>query len=126
MVNFNTITINKFEPIYIQICKHIKRQIFQNTAANGDALPSRRELAAELGINPNTIQKAYKQLESEELLYTESNTVSFLIVNEQTHAKISEEFRTEFIGSVIKEAKLCGFTFKQVVDMLSKQWEEDE
>ena len=126
MLHFSTITINKSEPIYMQVCKHIKRQIFQNTAADGDALPSRRELAAKLGINPNTIQKAYKHLEGEGILYTGSNTVSFLIVNEQTYAGISEEFRTEFIDGVIKEAKLCSFTFKQVVDMLSKQWEEDE
>lgn len=126
MLNFNDITINNNEPIYVQICKHTKRQIFQRSAVNGDIFPSRRELAAKLGINPNTIQKAYKHLEDEGILYTKSNTVSSLIVDEEIYSRISSEFKTEFIGSIINEAKLCNLTFKQVVDMLSEQWEEDE
>ena len=125
MIDFNDIIINNTESIYVQICKHIKRQILQKSAVNGDVLPSRRELAAKLGINPNTIQKAYKHIEDEGILYTRSNTVSSLIVDEQTYLKISDEFKTEFIGSIIKEAKLCNLSFKQVVDMLSEQWEEE-
>jgi len=126
MLNFNDLEINNNEPIYIQICKHTKRQIFQKSGVDGDVFPSRRELAAKLGINPNTIQKAYKHLEDEGILYTKSNTVSSLIIDERLYTRISAEFKIEFIGNVIKEAKLCNLSFKQVIDMLSEQWEEQE
>ena len=52
-------------PIYAQICDGFREQICAGILRPGDKLPSVRELAAELSINPNTIQRAYRQLEAE-------------------------------------------------------------
>ena len=52
-------------PIYAQIIEGYRQQILRGILSPGDRLPSVRELAAELTINPNTIQRAYRQLESE-------------------------------------------------------------
>ncbi|MEG1639496.1 MAG: GntR family transcriptional regulator, partial [Ruthenibacterium sp.] len=54
MVDFTQLTFHEREPVYLQIAKHLKRQILLGTASNGDVMPSRRELAAQAGINPNT------------------------------------------------------------------------
>ena len=51
-------------PIYTQIIDGIKEQISTGVLQSGDKLPSVRELAAELAINPNTIQRAYNELEA--------------------------------------------------------------
>ena len=50
-------------PIYLQICDGYRRQILAGVLRQGDRMPSVRELATQLAINPNTIQRAYRELE---------------------------------------------------------------
>ena len=57
-------------PIYVQIMDGLKEQISAGVLRSGDRLPSVRELAAELAINPNTIQRSYRQLEAEGWIVT--------------------------------------------------------
>ena len=57
-------------PIYAQITEGYRTQIRAGVLSEGDRLPSVRELASELTINPNTIQRAYRQLEAEGWIYT--------------------------------------------------------
>ena len=64
-------------PIYEQIKDNYKRLILSGGIAAGDKLPSVRELASQLAINPNTIQRAYRELESEGFIYTVPGKGSF-------------------------------------------------
>ena len=64
-------------PIYEQIKDNYKRLILSGGIAAGDKLPSVRELASQLAINPNTIQRAYCELESEGFIYTVPGKGSF-------------------------------------------------
>ena len=64
-------------PIYEQIKDNYKRLILSGGIAAGDKLPSVRELASQLAINPNTIQRAYRELESEGFIYTVPGQGSF-------------------------------------------------
>ena len=75
--------LNDREPVYIQIVKRIKSDIISGKLQNGDALPSRRELAISLEINPNTVQKAYKILEDEGITSTENTAKSLVSVSEE-------------------------------------------
>lgn len=52
-------------PIYLQICEGFRRQILAGVLREGDRMPSVRELATQLAINPNTIQRAYRELEQQ-------------------------------------------------------------
>lgn len=52
-------------PIYLQLKDSLKKQILSGVLAEGEKLPSVRELSAQLAVNPNTIQRAYRELESE-------------------------------------------------------------
>ena len=65
MISFENFTAKDGIPIYLQIVQHIQREIVAGTIKNGDEVPSRRVLSALLGVNPNTIQKAYRILEDE-------------------------------------------------------------
>lgn len=66
------------KPIYEQIKDGIRRLIVSNTLAPDEKIPSVRELAASLAINPNTIQKAYHELEAEGYLYSLTGKGSFV------------------------------------------------
>lgn len=82
-------------PIYEQVKLAFVRQITTGVIAPDEKLPSVRELAADLAINPNTIQKAYAQLESEGYIYTVSGRGSFAssdaVVSEKRKAQLVEE-----------------------------------
>ena len=60
-----TLNYRDVRPIYTQICDGVREQILSGILQAGDRLPSVRELAAQLTINPNTIQRSYRQLEAE-------------------------------------------------------------
>ena len=65
------------KPIYEQIKDGLKHLLVSKAIETGEKLPSVRELAASLAINPNTIQRAYKELESEGYIYTVSGKGPF-------------------------------------------------
>ena len=65
MVEFTTLRLEDGVPIYLQIIRHVKAGIAAGTVVDGEELPSRRALSALLGVNPNTIQKAFRLLEEE-------------------------------------------------------------
>ena len=69
-------TFNKREPIYLQVIKDFKEKIVSGQLQPGQEVPSRRELATQLKINPNTVQRAYKEMEEEKLIFTEGNLPS--------------------------------------------------
>ena len=68
MLSFSRFVPEEGLPIYLQIIRHVKRGIAAGTVQGGDELPSRRMLSAQLGVNPNTVQKAYRLLEEEGLI----------------------------------------------------------
>lgn len=65
-------------PIYTQIADNFRNQIRAGILADGDKLPSVRELASELAINPNTIQRAYRELEADGWIATVSGKGCFV------------------------------------------------
>ena len=74
MLNLN---FRDTKPIYIQIKDGIKKLIITGAICADEKVPSVRELAESLAINPNTIQKAYKELETEGYLYSVSGRGTF-------------------------------------------------
>ena len=65
-------------PIYVQIISEYKRLILSGALARGDHLPSVRELAGQLAINPNTIQRAYRELEADGFIVSMPGKGSFV------------------------------------------------
>ncbi|MCL6560030.1 MAG: GntR family transcriptional regulator [Firmicutes bacterium] len=57
-------------PIYVQLMEQIRRAVASGVLAPGEQLPSVRELALQLSINPNTVSRAYQELEHEGIIYT--------------------------------------------------------
>lgn len=66
------------QPIYEQLIEQLRKQLVLGVAQAGQALPSVRQLATELGINPNTIQKAYRRMEAEGMIVSVPGKGSFI------------------------------------------------
>ncbi|GIP32657.1 GntR family transcriptional regulator [Paenibacillus sp. J2TS4] len=125
MLNFYELKLNNKEPVYIQTAMYVKRQILLKRAVSGDKLPSRREIAAQLNINPNTVQKAFKLMEEEGYVHTSGNQGSVIFVDEAILTRIEEELTQEMVKEFIDSAKEINLSFKKVVDLISELWEQD-
>lgn len=81
------------KPIYEQIKDGLRRLVVSSVLSADEKLPSVRELAASLAINPNTIQRAYRELEKEEYLYTVAGKGTFVA----PRGKLADERSAELL-----------------------------
>lgn len=126
MVHFHNLQFNNKDPVYIQIAYFVKRQIHLGFAENGDKLPSRREMAALLNVNPNTVQKAFKLMEEEGYVHTTSTQGSTVYTNEAIMKSIEEELTKQLVDDFIKSAKEVSLSIDRVTELLREQWNERE
>ncbi len=126
MLNFRDIKLNNRVPVYVQIALFVKQQILLGKVSSGDPLPSKREIAAQLNINPNTAQKAFKLMEDEGYVITNGNQGSVIYIDEKVYSRIKTELTQNMVKDFIGTAKAIGLSFKDVIDLVSKYWDEGE
>ena len=90
------------KPIYEQIKEGLRRLVITGAIARDEKLPSVRELASELAINPNTIQRAYRELETEGYIYTVPGKGSFAAEQSDVNGRRNEELFKEF-DEIVRE-----------------------
>lgn len=105
-------------PIYEQIKDGMRNRILSGAIAPDDKLPSVRDLATELAINPNTIQRAYRELESDGYIYSVPGKGSFASHDLESDQKRISELKTK-LTELIKEFKLMGVASHVVTDIVS-------
>ena len=81
-------------PIYIQLVEMIRIDIVSGKFEKGQRLPSVRELALMMKVNPNTMQKALAELEDEKLIYTERTNGKYVTEDEKLIEKVKKEIST--------------------------------
>ena len=113
--------LNSDRPIYAQILEIIQLRIITGIYKPGEKMPSVRELAAEAGVNPNTMQKALSELERSGLV-TALRTSGRVVTEDQVmiaemRNKLAQEKVSEFIGKM----KELGFEKKEIVALLNVQ-----
>lgn len=84
------------KPIYEQIKQGLRRLVVSHAISAGEQLPSVRELASRLTINPNTIQRAYRELESEGYLYSVPGKGTFASSQDDISINRQNELLTQF------------------------------
>lgn len=117
----SSIDIRSSVAVYVQIENHVQFAISSGRLAAGDQLPSVRELSERLDVNPNTVAKAYRDLEVMGLLYTRRGMGVF--VNEGVEDKCGEDCRKRIIQrihEVVAEAKAAGIANKDVSAIVDK------
>lgn len=108
------------EPIYDQIVGGILRLKAVGALSAGDKLPSVRSLALEIGINPNTVQKAYGILESSGVIYSVAGKGSFLSGDENAMELITASARSEF-SQAVRRAKIAGLTAEELLTLVREE-----
>ncbi len=126
MPEYKKSDLNDREPVYLQIVKKIKSDIISGRICDGDALPSRRELAILLEINPNTVQKAYKILEDEGITSTEHTSKSIVCADEASIKKIKTELARESVTAFIDAMKEMNINEKEAAELLHTVWRDKE
>ncbi len=118
-----TVDLRSRVPIYEQLIAAIKDGILHGEMNSDDQLPSVRALASELGINPNTIQKAYNALERDGVIYSLQGRGNF--VASDTSA-LNREERKKILSSLqelLTAAKACGVPYAEAEKLLQSIWE---
>ncbi len=112
-------------PVYEQIKENFKNLIITGAMAEGDSMPSVRELAAILGINPNTIQRAYKELETEGFIYSMRAKGSFVAPRTNIiDSKYKEELMLE-LNKVLSELAFSGVKKEEICNLIDNLFEEE-
>ena len=106
-------------PIYAQIIDGLREQIAAGVLQPGEKLPSVRELAAALAINPNTIQRSYRSLELEGWIATVPGKGCFVCSNQQTVAKETERL-LGCLEDTVSSLLALGMTRQQIAGHIWK------
>lgn len=113
-------------PIYIQVMNIIKKQIVCKELKGGDKLVSVRDLSTEYKVNPNTIQRAYKELEREGLAYTQRGMGTFVTEDNSVIFKLKKDMSKDVMDVFIKGMRDLGFSSEEIMEMVSGKLKEEE
>ena len=117
------ICLDKRLPVYEQIIDYYKQAIASGKLAPGSQIPSRRELAQEWGVNPNTVQKAYKEMSALGLIYTEGNSLSKVTEDRQLLERLRKELIEQAVIDFIE--KIGPFELKEdrIIDIIHEYYQ---
>lgn len=113
-------------PIYEQIKEKTKEYIVSGAMKEHERLPSVREVASQLAINPNTIQRAYKELEIEGYIYSQKAKGYFVAPMKKSIQAIKKEECFEQLEIQLKELKYLGADKAEVESLINKVYEEEK
>ena len=125
MVDFTHLKLNDLFPIYIQIIRFVKIEMISSRVNNGEEMPSRRMLSAILGVNPNTVQKAYKEMEDEGILVSYAGSKSVLSFDAVKLEAIRQDFIMKETSAYIEVVKQMGLELTQANQLIEKLWESN-
>jgi GntR family transcriptional regulator len=108
-------------PVYRQLIDQVRAGIASGALRAGDQLPTVRQLAVDLAINPNTVMRAYRELELGGLLETHQGTGTF-ISDKKPEKKSAERERqlNQMAGEVAARAGAAGFTLEDLIERLQE------
>jgi GntR family transcriptional regulator len=111
-------TFQPDRPIYSQLMEQIKRRIITGEYPPGEKMPSVRELAMEAAVNPNTMQKAFAQLEQEGLLHTQRTSGRFVTEDRERIMSIKEDLARNLAMDFLRSMQELGYSDSQTVTVL--------
>lgn len=111
---------NNETPIYLQLVEKLKMQIVSGELKQGQRIPSVRELALVARVNPNTMQRALAELESQGLVYTERTNGKFVTQNQKLIHQTKKELAKEKVQKYLDDMKNIGITYEQARNYLQE------
>lgn len=111
-------------PIYEQVVEKFKELIIKGALEPNGQLPSVRSLAMELSINPNTIQRAYAELERQGYIYSVKGKGSFITADDLLSQQKRNEVYQE-LGRIVLEGKRIGITEEDLISSVKESYKEE-
>ncbi|WP_033542443.1 GntR family transcriptional regulator [Planococcus sp. CAU13] len=112
---------DKDKPIYQQLIDLLSGDIIRGHRKPGDKLPSVREFAIEVGVNANTVQRVYKEMEAMELTETRRGQGSFITENEDRLNLLRDSKKVDLVKSFIANVEAYGFSKDEIVELVRRE-----
>ena len=112
--------LSDHRPLYEQIKEKMKELIITGVIGQDEKMPSVRELAQQLSINPNTIQRAYKDLENEGYIYSVRAKGSFAAPVEHIRKKSEISELAENIEGLVRQARFLGMPKSDLIELVER------
>lgn len=113
-------------PIYAQLIEQIQLMIVSGIYPAGAKLPSVRDMAADAAVNPNTMQRALSQLESEGLLFSQRTSGRFVTEDGDRIMQIKNNLAVEIIHEFLDKMNQLGYDREQTFSLLNRIMKEEE
>ena len=105
-------------PIYIQLVEQLKECIVAGKFKAGEKLPSVREFAMQIKVNPNTVQKALAEIENQKLIYTERTNGKFVTENEELIENVKKELANQKVQKYFQDMNKLGINREDAITYL--------
>ena len=107
-------------PIYIQLVEQLKEYIVAGKIKAGEKLPSVRDLAIKIKVNPNTVQKALAEIENQKLIYTERTNGKFVTENEELIENVKKELANQKVQKYFQDMNKLGINKENAIKYLQE------
>ncbi|AZO94576.1 GntR family transcriptional regulator [Halocella sp. SP3-1] len=114
------INFDASKPIYEQIIDQIKQMLVRGELNPGDKLPSQRDMAKKIKVNPNTIQRAYREMETLELVETQRGRGTFIKEDKNMVLEIKKEMARNATFRFLQEMTAIGFSTEEIINLVEK------
>ena len=108
------------QPIYLQIIAEIKKRSVRGVYAPGEKLPSVRDMAREMGVNPNTMARAYAELDREGFVFTRRGQGSFVTEKQKTIDAERQKLARKAVARFVAEVGELALSKSQLATLLQK------
>ena len=112
---------NNRDPIYLQVIEEFRKQLVSDKLRLGEELPSRREIARQLNINPNTVQRAFSEMEALNWISTEPNRPSRVTTDPTIIHQVKREFVERAIHDFVTSIRTMDISYEEAVELLDKE-----
>lgn len=113
-------------PIFLQIVERIQLDIISGKYSPGDKLPSVRDLASEAAVNPNTMQKAFTELERTGLVYSQRTSGRFITEDVNMIEELKASLAKEEITHFLEQMKKLGFSQPEIIALMNQTMKGDK
>lgn len=110
--------LNSERPVYLQLIEQIQAGIISGYFKPGDKLPSVRDLAADAAVNPNTMQRAFTELERTGLVYTNRTSGRFITSDEKLIKELKEQSAINEIKDFLNKMKQLGLDTEEIIELI--------
>ncbi len=116
-----TMDFSRDKPIYSQLVDRICGDILKGHILLGDPLPSVREYAVETGVNVNTVQRVYKELEAMNITETKRGQGTFITTNEERIEVLRDDMKNKLAESFLTSIEALGFSKEEMLIVLKNK-----